>query len=130
MERLRQDRLYKAVKYRYGLNTGLVAWLLHRLTGLALVLYLLLHLYVTSTLAKGPEAFNSLMKKMNVLIFKFLEVGLLAVFIYHALNGIRVIMSDFGMASEHQKRLWWALFVLTIIFVAVGGYPIIHHALK
>lgn len=128
-EVVRKDRPYKAVKFRYGLNTGLFAWLLHRLTGLALVLYLLMHLTVLSTLAKGPESFDSLMKQMNTLIFKILEVGLFGVFAFHGLNGIRVIMSDFGMESRYQKNLFWALFSLVVILVLIGGYPIIRHAL-
>lgn len=128
-EVVRRDRPYKAVRFRYGLNTGLFAWILHRLTGLALVLYLMMHLTVLSTLAKGPDAFNSLMKSMNHLVFKILEVGLFGVFIYHSLNGIRIIMSDFGMESKYQKGLFWALFVFTIIIVAVGAYPIIRHVL-
>lgn len=125
----RRDRPYKAVKFRYGLNTGLFAWILHRLTGLALVLYLLLHLTVLSSLAKGPEAFNKLMASMNIFIFKVLEVGLFGVFLYHGLNGVRVIMSDFGMESKYHKNLFWAFFALVIILVLIGGYPIIKHAL-
>lgn len=128
-EVLRRDRPYKVVRFRYGLNTGLFAWILHRLTGLALVLYLFLHLTVLSSLARGAEAFDSLMKSMNTLLFKVLEVGLFGVFVYHALNGIRVIMSDFGMESKHQKGLFWALFVFVILIVAAGAYPIIRHAL-
>jgi succinate dehydrogenase / fumarate reductase cytochrome b subunit len=128
-EVVRKDVLYKAVKFRYGLNTGLFAWILHRLTGLALVLYLLLHLTVLRSLAKGPDSFNNLMAKMNILIFKILEVGLFGVFVYHGLNGIRVIMSDFGMESKYHKGLFWALFAVVIIVVLVGGYPIIRHAL-
>jgi len=128
-EVVRKDVLYKVVKFRYGLNTGLFAWILHRLTGLALVLYLLLHLTVLSSLAKGPQSFDNLMAKMNILIFKILEVGLFGVFLYHGLNGIRVIMSDFGMESKYQKALFWALFAVVIILVAIGGYSIIKHAL-
>ncbi len=128
-EVIRKDRLYKSVKFRYGLNTGLFAWILHRLTGLALVLYLLLHLTVLSSLAKGPESFNSLMAKMNILLFKVLEVGLFGVFVFHGLNGIRVIMSDFGMESKYHKNLFWVIFSLVIILVLVGGYPIIRHAI-
>jgi succinate dehydrogenase/fumarate reductase cytochrome b subunit len=69
------------------------------------------------------------MATMNILIFKVLEVGLFGVFAYHGLNGIRVIMSDFGMESKYHKGLFWALFAVVIIVVLVGGYPIIRHAL-
>ena len=128
-EVVRRDRPYKAVRFRYGLNTGLFAWILHRLTGLVLVLYLLMHLTVLSSLSRGPEAFDSLMRSINNLLFKILEVGLFGVFVYHALNGVRVIMSDFGMESKHHKALFWALFVFTIVIVGAGAYPIIRHAL-
>ena len=55
---------------RYRWFSGSFAWALHRVTGLALILYLSLHVYSISTLAQGAEAFNSLMKIYASPLFK------------------------------------------------------------
>ncbi|HEX04151.1 MAG TPA: succinate dehydrogenase, cytochrome b556 subunit, partial [Bacteroidetes bacterium] len=86
--------------FHYRWQTGQIAWLLHRLTGLALVLYVSLHVWVISSLQLGEGTFSATMAYVASPLFRFLEVGLLFCVIYHALNGLRLIAIDFFGATE------------------------------
>ncbi len=96
----------------YKKDVGEWAWILHRLGGLALIFYLFLHIFVTNRLAAGPDAFNATMKALSTPVFKFLEWGLWGVILFHAFNGIRLVLVDFAGASKYQKLLFWIAFVL------------------
>lgn len=103
-------------------NTGTVAWLLHRLTGLALVFYIGLHLGVLgSELLFGQGAFDRLMGSFKQPVFKFLEVCLIAVVGFHLLNGLRIILADFLQITRAQKVLFWIVIVFLVIGLSITG---------
>ena len=108
---------------------GSWAWILHRLAGLALIFYLSTHIWVINTLTKGPEKFNSLMKTLNSPLFKILEVGLWGVILFHAFNGIRIVIVDFFNGSLYQKKLFFILITIAFILWAYGSYLLISHIL-
>ncbi len=112
--------------YRWHIGTR--AWILHRLSGVALISYLGLHIWVIHHIAKGPEEFNTLMRFLISPIFKLLELGLFGIILYHALNGIRIILIDLGWAAElkAQKITFWALVGIGIIAVGLGAYGFFH----
>ncbi len=110
------------VKYRY--HTGTVAWIFHRLSGLALILYLVLHIWVIHNL-DNPAGFNKVMAFLNEPIFKLLELGLWGVIIYHAINGLRIILVDFFGGSKNQKKLFWGVVVIGIIVFIAGAVPFV-----
>ncbi len=90
------------------------AFALNRLTGLALVVYLYLHLGVLSILLGGESGWSSLLSVVTSAVFLGADVVLIAVLLFHALNGVRVGLIGSGVAVGHERRmLWWA--------VAVGG---------
>jgi len=113
---------------RYRWKTGMLAWILFRVTGLALVGYLAMHIMVISNL-HDPNKFNSTMKFLGSWQFRILELGLFFVVLYHALNGIRVIIVDFFNGSVHQARMFWGLAVLGFVLFIAGAYPMVSHAL-
>ena len=107
---------------RYKLRTGMVAWILHRLTGVGLVLYLVLHIWGLKSIT-NPEAYNALIASYHAPIFKVAEFGLLGACIYHALNGLRIVLIDFMGWSPNQRKLFWVLGAVAFVLLAVGGYP-------
>ncbi len=109
----------------YKVRTGMFAWMLHRLTGVALVVYLILHVWELRALT-DPDAFNALITKYHAPIYKIGEFLLLGAVVYHALNGLRIVLIDFLGWSPNQKRLFWTLGAVAVILMVVGGYPIIH----
>lgn len=108
----------------YRLHTGTWAWILHRVTGVGLALYLLLHIWVTHSVAKGPAVFNATMKIMGHPVFKLAEVALLGAVLYHALNGLRVVMVDLGwcVTKAAHKRVFWAFNAIGAVVLAYGAY--------
>jgi succinate dehydrogenase / fumarate reductase cytochrome b subunit len=111
------------------------AYILHRLTGLGILMYFLMHVVVTSLRAAGVY----LWVEGGVLhqpIFKFGEFLVFASFAYHAGNGIRLILVELGFAVgkpiepvypyktslDVQRPLLIVMMVLTVVFLAAGGY--------
>jgi succinate dehydrogenase / fumarate reductase cytochrome b subunit len=108
-------------------KTGMIAWLLHRISGAALAFYLPLHIYVTSSM-HDPAKFDKVMAFVNQPLFKIAEVALLGAVVYHALNGFRVLIIDwFGGTKIHSKVFYILVVVGAIIFVA-GAIPLLLHA--
>jgi succinate dehydrogenase / fumarate reductase cytochrome b subunit len=107
---------------RYKKRVGMWAWMLHRLTGLGLVAYLILHVWGLKAITNA-EAYNALIASYHAPIFKAAEFGLLIAVVYHALNGVRIVLIDFMGWSPNQKRLFWTLGAVAALLIAVGGYP-------
>ncbi len=109
---------------RYKFQTGSFAWLIHRITGIVLTLYIFLHLYVLSHL-KDPQQYRSLLETMQAPLVRLSEAGLLGLVIAHAFNGFRLTLIDAGVRTGLQKRLFWiALAAGCLLFIA-GSIPII-----
>ncbi len=112
---------------RYRIHLGTAAWLLHRLSGLGLILYLIIHVWVIHHLVvgSGGEAFDGVMRYFENPLFKFLEVGLVGVILYHLWNGLRITLFDFGLFIERQKQVFGAAVVLWIATWAVVAYAML-----
>src|SRR6476661_437072 len=100
--------------WRYA---GNVAFWIQRSTGIALVIYLLIHVHTIRDL-QNPEKFDAALAMFRRPIFKLGEIGLLATVILHALNGIRLTMIDMGVGLTRQRQIFWwfAIGVGAIIF--------------
>ena len=104
---------------RYG--PGLWAWVLHRVTGLLLGLYLVLHLWTLGFVLAGSDALNSILAYLNRPVFHLFDLMLFAGFLYHGLNGLRITLVD--LIDVDQRRLFWIVIVLTgTLTVAVAPY--------
>jgi succinate dehydrogenase / fumarate reductase cytochrome b subunit len=110
----------------YRWRTGAIAWLLHRLSGLALAAYLPMHIWVNHHLARGPEEYNRVMRILAMPAFKILEVGLWGIILYHTMNGIRILLIDLGPGLKYQKQLFWAVVIVGLILWGAGSYPFVH----
>lgn len=111
---------------RYKWQVGGISWVLHRITGIGITLYLFIHILTVSNLLKGSEAFNRAMEFVQQPIFVLGEIALLGAIIYHSLNGIRILIIDFGKGSLYQKKLFWAFMVAAIILFIIGTLPVLH----
>ena len=105
---------------------GMWAWILHRLTGLGLVLYIFTHIVLMSTsLLRGQQAFDAMLSYlMSHPVFQVLETLVLGAALYHGFNGIRILLFDLGVGIEvrSQKALFWAFMaiaaILWVFFIA------------
>jgi len=110
---------------RYRWQLGFWAFLLMRISGVAVGLYLILHLYVLNHLLDGPAAFDDLMKTMQSPLLKLLEVALLGGVLYHALNGVRILWVDFGQAAKNHQAWFWAMMAVGVVVFIIGAIPIL-----
>lgn len=111
------------------------AYILHRLTGLGILLYFLMHIVVTSLRAAGIYLWveNGFLDRP---IFKFGEFLVFAAFAYHAFNGVRLVLVELGLAVGKpiepvypyrtslgvQRPLLIAMMVLAAALLLAGGY--------
>ena len=127
---IRRTRLYKRTKI-FDLNyykfIGSWAWILHRLAGLALIFYLCIHIWVINTLTLGPEKFDSVMGFLGSPLFKLLEAGLWGVILFHAFNGVRIVIVDFFKGALFHKKLFFILIAIAAILWIIGTYLLLSH---
>jgi succinate dehydrogenase / fumarate reductase cytochrome b subunit len=91
-----------------------MAWLIHRITGAVVGLYLLLHI-----LGQFGMKYGGLEGLRNFISAKAVVIVLLACLIYHTLNGVRELIVDFGTGALYHKKLFWAMMVIgVVIYVA------------
>lgn len=100
----------------YSGREGYWAWLLHRVSGVSVVLFLFLHVLDTSLLGFGPQAYETFVSLYRTPLFRVMEVALAAAVLYHGLNGLRIIALDFwDGAHRAQRPLWYAVWVLFLL---------------
>ena len=96
-------------------SAGMWAWIFHKFTGWVLVGYLFTHIAVLSTAtASDPTVYTSTIEGLeSLLVVRILEVGLLAVAVFHILNGIRLLFVDLGIGLEAQDKSFYASLLFT-----------------
>ncbi|MBE0518940.1 MAG: succinate dehydrogenase, cytochrome b556 subunit [Thermoplasmata archaeon] len=111
-----------------NMKTGMWAWVGHRLTGLALVAYVFLHLSFLSTASMGADgsSFDTLMATTSQPLFVAMDFLLVIVVIYHAMNGFRVVLFDLGVGIRRQKLVFWVAMAVSAVLI-VGGLLAIWH---
>ncbi|MBI4758868.1 MAG: succinate dehydrogenase, cytochrome b556 subunit [Chloroflexi bacterium] len=109
-----------------GRGLGMWAWLLHRVTGLLLVFYLILHILVISSSLGGSGLFDPLLRLLQAPLFVLLEMGLAAAVLIHGLNGIRIVLFDLGLGVRRQKEVFAVLMALAAalwVWAVLVAYP-------
>ena len=100
----------------YRGKVGMWSWVLHRITGVAIFFFLLVHVLDTSLVRLSPEAYDIVIATYKTPIIGVAELGLVAAILFHAFNGIRIILIDFwSKGSKYQNLMFWI--VVTIAFV-------------
>ena len=113
---------------RYRGAIGQWSWLLHRLSGIGVVLFLVLHVIDTSWVVFYPALYEEAIKAYQSPLFTLGEFALVASVVYHALNGLRIAYFDYRPALwRHQGRAGVAVFgasalILAPVFVLMFGH--------
>jgi succinate dehydrogenase / fumarate reductase cytochrome b subunit len=107
--------IFRAVTYRG--REGQIAWMLHRATGVGVFLFLALHITNIFLMSFPSDVFNSVLVLYHNVLFKLLSIfGLYLGVLYHALNGIRVMIVDFWPgAGKYQAPLWRIQLVIFVL---------------
>ena len=108
-------------------NLGSWAFILNRITGLGLTLYLFLHLIMLGQLAKGPQAYDGFITLVKNPLFLIGELLVVAAALIHGLNGIRIGLTSFGIWAKYQKQLFVILMSIALITIAFFAFRMFTH---
>lgn len=118
---------------RWGLERYL--YTLHRVTGLGLLAYFLMHIVVTTSRAFGVETWERAMGAVSGAPFKVGEYLVFLAFAFHAVNGIRLALAEVGIgigppiepvypyrtSVDVQRPLAIGVMLLAAVIAALGG---------
>ena len=79
----------------YWGHEGQWSWLMHRVTGVAIILFLFAHVIDTAVVGWGPHAYNRVIAVYENPLVRLLELGLVAAVLFHAINGLKIMLIDF-----------------------------------
>jgi len=97
---------------------GMWAWLLFRVAGLVVAAYLFVHIAIISTgRVSGETTLNNIFKTFDKPLFVLLDVLLVWAVLYHALNGVRVLLMDLGVGIHRHKAVFIGAMVVAVVFL-------------
>jgi succinate dehydrogenase / fumarate reductase cytochrome b subunit len=108
---------------RYRGRLGHYSWLAHRISGLAILAYLIIHVWDTANATFNPPVYEWTVEVFKNPIFGFGEIALFAALLYHAFNGIRIALLDFKpewwQYEQRSTLIVWGLFAVTFVPLAI-----------
>ena len=100
---------------------GMLAWAFHRISGIAIWAFLVLHVVDIFLVGAAPDTYDTLLAIYAHPVGIVLEWLLGAAVLYHALNGLRIVIIDFWPAlTRYHRELWYASWVLFFLI----GIPV------
>lgn len=104
----------------YRGREGMWSWVGHRVTGVVIFLFLLVHVLDTSLVRVSPGAYDAVIGTYKNPLMAVGELGLVAAIVFHAFNGLRVVLVDFWKSGPKYQRqmLWTVLIVWAVVMIA------------
>jgi succinate dehydrogenase / fumarate reductase cytochrome b subunit len=104
--------------------TGMWAWLLFRISGVILVFYLGAHIIIISTaqFASDGSTFTDVMNFLEHPVALVFDLALVVAVLYHALNGVRIILMDLGVGIHRHKIVFWSAMAIVVICFVIFAY--------
>jgi succinate dehydrogenase / fumarate reductase cytochrome b subunit len=104
------------------------AWVLQRITGATVFFFLFIHVLDTALVRISPQAYDEVISTYKTPIVGLMELGLVAAVLYHALNGIRVILIDFwGQGPRYQRLMLWIIGIVWVLVVVPAAVVVAIH---
>ena len=106
--------------FRYRGGGPMWAWILHRVCGLAIVLFVGLHILASFFMQQFA---SDLATSLNIVYESaYFQIIVFFIVIYHGLNGLRIIILDtWPQLLEYQREVTWLQW---LIFVPVYGLTV------
>jgi succinate dehydrogenase / fumarate reductase cytochrome b subunit len=100
----------------YRGQSGMFSWLFHRISGLGILLFLLLHIVDITLLGFGPTVYNDSIAIFSTWYIRIASLFLIAAVLYHAYNGVRIILVDFWPKGgvKYQRAMFYTVLVVTV----------------
>lgn len=120
-----------AVGTLYRGGEGMWTWVLHRVTGVAVFFFLLVHVLDTALVRVSPEAYDAVIATYKTPIVNLLEVGLVGAVLFHALNGLRIVLVDFwSKGPRYQRQMTWVVATIWILLMVPGTIRMMSHTVS
>ena len=101
-------------------NPGMMSFWIHRVTGVAVTIFLFLHIFTLSSVFRGKDAYDYAISMFDTKFGYILQYALLLAVAIHLLNGIRITVADFWCLSRIQKKLLWISLFIFFLIVTIG----------
>ncbi|HYJ78528.1 MAG TPA: succinate dehydrogenase, cytochrome b556 subunit [Longimicrobiaceae bacterium] len=100
--------IWTALRYRG--REGMWSWILHRATGLGILAFLIVHVLDTAVVIYWPDFYDHTLDLYRTPFFRVAELLIFFAVLYHAVNGLRIVVQDFWPAvMRHERQLVWAV---------------------
>lgn len=117
-----KGRLYRG-------DLGMWSWVAHRITGVLTFFFLFVHVLDTALVRVSPEAYDTVIETYKSPVMILFELGLLAAVLFHAFNGIRVMLVDFwSNGPKYQKPMLWTVLVIWLVLVVPAAISMLMRA--
>jgi len=117
-------RLGRRPAERGGMNRW--AFYAHRVSGLAILAFLCLHVLDVSVYAFSPTVFDQVHRLYATVPMRLFECGLLLALLFHALNGLRVVAIDlWDLGGAAASRLLNGVVGATVVLTIAGSVVIL-----
>ncbi|MBF6219738.1 succinate dehydrogenase, cytochrome b556 subunit [Nocardia gipuzkoensis] len=110
-------------KTLYRGDPGMWSWALHRITGVTIFFFLFVHVLDTALVRVSPDTYNEAIETYKTPLVALMEMGLVVVVLFHALNGVRVILVDFwSKGPKYQRLMLWIILAIWFLLAvpAIG----------
>ncbi len=115
----------------YRGREGMWSWVAHRITGVAVFFFLFVHVLDTALVRVDPDLYDAVIETYKTPIVNLLEVGLVGAVLFHALNGVRIILVDFwSKGPRYQKQMLWGIVGLWVALMIPGSYFMLIHTIE
>jgi succinate dehydrogenase / fumarate reductase, cytochrome b subunit len=115
----------------YRGREGMWSWVAHRITGVLVFFFLFAHVLDTALIRVSPDSYNRVLDTYKNPIVNLMEVGLVAAVLFHALNGLRIILIDFWeQGPRYQKQLLYAEMTVFLVLMVPGVFFMLEHTVK
>lgn len=103
----------------YRGREGMWSWVGHRVTGVVIFLFLLVHVLDTSLVRMSPGAYDAVIGTYQNPLMALGETALVAAIVFHAFNGLRLILVDFWKRGpKYHRQILWGVLALWVITMA------------
>lgn len=100
----------------YRGDPGMWSWAMHRITGVAVFFFLFVHVLDTALVRVNPNTYDKVIETYKNPLVGLMELGLVAAVLFHALNGVRVILVDFwSKGPKYQRLMLWIILALWFV---------------
>lgn len=117
-----KGRLYRG-------DLGMWSWVAHRITGVLTFFFLFVHVLDTALVRVSPNAYDTVIETYKHPVMILFELGLLAAVLFHAFNGIRVMLVDFwSKGTKYQKPMLWTVIALWLVLMVPAAISMLTRA--